>query len=240
MDIGQYYIVPGSTKFVIRFSIKKSILNKRSFCSWLILRASPAISRSCARTFLIFRKRREIRASLAPPTTGGWRARVVELAGVLVNVLSWGFARACLRCRKAAAFSGQESGGLHGQLWPTQKTQNLQGPISFHCGLQTSLPTSLHGLHLSCKESEGLQKYKLLMRSDLSYSNPLLVWCSICSITDPRLWTGGLKSNAASNRSPGHRLNVSTLILVGCLIDICGGTFSAPGLTGTDLNVKRE
>ena len=59
-------------------------------------------------------------------------------------------------CSKVATFSSQENGGLHDQLWPLQKTQELQVLFVFHCGLQVSLPTSLHALHLSCKESEGL------------------------------------------------------------------------------------
>ena len=60
------------------------------------------------------------------------------------------------------AFSTQESGGLQDQVWSMQKTQDLQGSLPFHSGLQTSLPTSLHGLHLSCKESEILQKYEVI------------------------------------------------------------------------------
>ncbi len=61
-----------------------------------------------------------------------------------------------------ATFSGQESGGLQDQLLPVQKTQDLQDLLAFHCGLQTSLPTSLHGLHLSYKESESLRKSEVI------------------------------------------------------------------------------
>jgi hypothetical protein len=74
-----------------------------------------------------------------------------------------------------------------------QKTQDLQGPFVPQSGLQTSLPASLHGLHLSCNENQGLQKLQLIENSYLSYGNLEIVWRSLCNlevIVNPagRLW----------------------------------------------------
>jgi hypothetical protein len=68
------------------------------------------------------------------------------------------------------------------EVWPVQKMQELQGELPFNCGLQTSLSTSLHGLHLSCKRVRVCENMTLLKVVYLSYSNPQLVRCSLWSL----------------------------------------------------------